>query len=373
MKAPILIIQDQLRNGGTERQSLLLAAALKVLGEDARLLLFSPGGRLADEPEQLGIPCRILQKRDIHLPLWAPGLLRVVREIQPGIIICMGRTANCYAGWLQDRLARIPVVGSLRTGKSILPLQRASWKKVVALFVNCHWWKAELTRRGLDPQRVYVHHNPLSRMPTPAAGQQVMREDLRNERGIGQSARVFLNVATFRGGKRHLQLIDQVARWHGEHPGHDWQLWFVGEGRSKVACERRVRSLGLSERIWFAGYQHHVNAFYAAADIAVSYSVEDALPNFLIEAQANRLPVLALDYRGVAECVYSGRSGWILPADADGSYRDKLEEMVCDPEGCRKMGAEGAELALARFNPDQQLQAWIRDLRKVRDRFHCCR
>lgn len=373
VKAPLLIIQDQLRNGGTERQSLLLASSMRARGEDVRMLVFSPGGRLAGEPERLGLSCRWLQKRDINLPLWAPGLLRTVREMGPSVIVCMGRTANCYAGWLQDRFPGTPVIGSLRTGKSILPLQQASWRKVSALFVNCHWWRAELIRRGLDPQRVFVHHNPLSRMPTPPEGQKVMRVELRKERGLTESTRILLNVATFRGGKRHLKLIDQVARWHGEHPGHDWQLWFVGEGRSKAACERRVRALGLSDRIWFAGYQHHVNNFYAAADIAVSFSIEDSLPNFLIEAQANRLPALALDYRGVSECVRSGISGWVLPADADQGYRDHLEQMVCDPERSREMGLKGAEHALSQFNPDRQLEAWISDLLRIRDRSHCCR
>lgn len=371
MKAPILIIQDQLRNGGTERQSLLLATSLRARGEDVQLLLFSPGGRLAGEPERLGLPCRTLQKRDMRLPLWAPGLLRTVRLIAPAVIVCMGRTANCYAGWLQDHFPQVPVIGSLRTGKSILPLQQASWRKVSALFVNCHWWKRELIRRGLEPERIHVHHNPLSRMPSPEEGKRIMREDLRRQRGLDERARVLLNVATFRNGKRQLQLIDQVARWSLEFPGHNWQLWFVGEGHRRTACERRVRALGLQERIWFAGYQHHVNAFYAAADIAVSCSLEDSLPNFLIEAQANALPALALDYRGVSECVLAETSGWIVDPGEEALYRRRLEDLVANPLKSKAMGAAGAEHAGKLFDPDRQLSAWIRDLLAIRDGLHC--
>jgi predicted ABC-type transport system involved in lysophospholipase L1 biosynthesis ATPase subunit len=42
----ILIIQDHLRSGGTERQSVLLANAFAAAGHPATLLTFRPGGPL---------------------------------------------------------------------------------------------------------------------------------------------------------------------------------------------------------------------------------------------------------------------------------------------------------------------------------------
>ena len=42
----ILIVQDYLRSGGTERQSILLANAFTAAGHPTTLLTFRPGGAL---------------------------------------------------------------------------------------------------------------------------------------------------------------------------------------------------------------------------------------------------------------------------------------------------------------------------------------
>ena len=46
----ILLVQDYLRSGGTERQTILLANAFRAAGHAASLVTFRPGGALASEP-----------------------------------------------------------------------------------------------------------------------------------------------------------------------------------------------------------------------------------------------------------------------------------------------------------------------------------
>ena len=42
----IIVLQDHLRSGGTERHAILLTRELAGLGHEARLVAFRPGGRL---------------------------------------------------------------------------------------------------------------------------------------------------------------------------------------------------------------------------------------------------------------------------------------------------------------------------------------
>ena len=72
----ILLLQDHLRSGGTERQSILLARAFAAAGHAAVLLTFRPGGALAGE--LAGVTHRPLTRRDLHLDWFAPGLRRAV-------------------------------------------------------------------------------------------------------------------------------------------------------------------------------------------------------------------------------------------------------------------------------------------------------
>src|SRR4051794_36700053 len=96
----ILIVQDYLRSGGTERQSVLLANAFAAADNDTSLLTFRPGGPL-DSTVSASVRRYALQRRDTGLDWFAPGMRRTVQKVEPQIILCMGRMANCYAGKIQ--------------------------------------------------------------------------------------------------------------------------------------------------------------------------------------------------------------------------------------------------------------------------------
>ena len=89
------------------------------------------------------------------------------------------------------------------------------------------------------------------------------------------------------------------------HREIDWRLWLVGDGKEYRRCQHWAAANGLGTRVRFFHFQHDPFPFYAAADVAVSVSREDSLPNFLIEAQATGLPVVAYDCRGVNDMAAS--------------------------------------------------------------------
>src|SRR5688572_2153137 len=102
----ILVIQDFLRSGGTERQSILLANAFAAGGHATTLLTFRPGGALASTVDK-NVTCRALQPFDLRLDWFAPGLSSEVRRSAPEIVLCMGRMANCYAGTIQSEFPSV--------------------------------------------------------------------------------------------------------------------------------------------------------------------------------------------------------------------------------------------------------------------------
>ena len=98
----ILVVQDYLRSGGTERQSILLAGAFASAGHASTLLTFRPNGPLAATVNP-AVAQQALQPCNTGLDWFAPDLSRTVRSIAPDVVLCMGRMANCYAGGLQER------------------------------------------------------------------------------------------------------------------------------------------------------------------------------------------------------------------------------------------------------------------------------
>lgn len=339
--------------GGTERQALHLARHAAEAGHTVTLLLFRPGGPLWRAPAELPFACEVLQRRDTRVCLYAPGLGRALDRLRPDALLCMGRTANCYAGWIQERRPHLAVVGTIRTGKVLFPWHLWSLGVVRAVLVNSRWWKRRLRERGVPAERVHVVHNALlgGGFAMPAAE---ARESLRREAGVDPGTVVLLQVASFRRGKRHAELLRTLAPLAGARGLPPWRLWLVGTGAERARCERLAGELGLREQVRFWGFQQNPHPFYGAADLAVSASAEDSLPNFLIEAQSVGLPFVAADFRGVREACQPGASALIVDRSDRAAFRAALVELMGDPARRVAMGERARAYAAQRFSPDRQ-------------------
>ena len=360
----ILIIQDHLRVGGTERQSLLLARTFMAKGHETVILTFRPGGHLATGENLEGLQLEVLQRFDSRISLWGPGLKRRIRHLAPTVILCMGRTANCYAGFIQHAFPHVPVVGTLRTGKLLFPLHHWSMGVVRAVLVNSNWWKRRLRERGFPEERIHVVHNAVL-LERAEEERLNLRREMRTRYGLPDESCVFLNVATFRPGKRHMELLRIFARLRQAHPEIPWRLWLVGDGKEYRRCKHWAAAHGLGTRVRFFHFQQDPFPFYAAADVAVSVSREDSLPNFLIEAQATGLPVVAYDCRGVSETCLPGETGHILPPEDTPGMLQALVDFATDPERRRRYGAAAPAFARKGFSRSSQAEATLQFLERL--------
>lgn len=388
----ILVVQDRLRSGGTERQSVLLAHACADAGHAVTLLTFRPGGKLDATVDRARVARIVLQPFDTGLDWFAPGLTRRATRLQPDVILCMGRMGNCYAGGLQRHLPRAAVIATMRTGKPLPRLFRRSLRLVRAVVANSRDARDFLVRaHGIPAEKISVIYNslvfpasasdpdggavPSPRLPaaapaTPAAdaGSEVRgvtsprsrssaAEALRARYAAAPSTVALLCVAMFRAEKRQHELIEIAA---GLPPALDWQLWLAGDGPERVACEQLAARLGLAARVKFTGFLRDPAPLYAAADVAVHASTSESLSNFLIEAQAHGLPVVASAAQGNAECCLPGETGWIVPADDRAAFRAALARLAAEPLEVRLARAAAARtFARTTFDPKRQSDAYL--------------
>jgi glycosyltransferase involved in cell wall biosynthesis len=349
----IIVLQDHLRSGGTERHSILLTREFAGLGHAAELVTFRPGGILAPTA---GCARRALQPFDTGIDWFGPGLLRTVLD-GSDIVLCMGKTANCFAGRIQGRAVsrglRARVVATLRAGGRLPSLYYNSVRRAAHLVTNSHEAAAELVSlHGLDRGRVSVIHNSLV-FPESSAGRD---PELRARLGAGPATAVLLSVGMFRPEKNQRDLLTMAA---GLPADWDWRLWFAGEGSERAACERLAARLGLGERVRFLGFQNDPAPLYRAADIAVHASKEEALSNFIIEAQSHGLPAVAAKALGIEECFIPGETGWMVAQGDFEAFRAALALLARDtPEARAARAAAAREFARKSFDPGRQVAAY---------------
>ena len=353
----ITILQDFLRSGGTERQSILLANAFAAAGHATSLVTFRPGGALAPTISP-GVTLRVLQPFDLGLDWFAPGLVGTIRRLAPEVVLCMGRMANCYAGRLQEKFPAINVFATMRTGKPLPRPFRRSLAVVRHIVANSKDARDTLVKdHGVSLQKITVIYNSLVFPAAPEAAAE-SRSALREQFGATPATTVLLCVAMFRPEKNQRELVEIVAALPA---GLDWQLWLAGDGPARSTCERLVAEKKLGERVKFPGFHRDPSPFYRAADLAVHASWSEALSNFLIEAQAHGLPAIAYEAQGIHECFIPGRTGWPIARDDRVAFRAALTRRMTEPPHSRVAAAASAR-AFARetFDPTLQVTAYLK-------------
>ena len=351
----ILVFQDYLRCGGTERQSIALCDYFTRQGHEVLLLTIRPGGVLAVSLNKNRFQCKSLQVKDLGCDFWAWGLGREVRAFGPDVILCMGRVANSFGAYLQKRFPKTAVIASARTGKKLPWLNRRSFRNVTGIIVNAQWWKTRLCQLGIPEGKIRTIYNSCVFDGRPEnCGRP--RSEMRKSLNVKGDECVLLNVASFRKGKRQEALLRALAALPREQA---WQLWCVGAGPRLNYCCKLAKRLGLEKRVRFFGFEADPQPFYEAADLAVSTSLEDSFPNFLVEAQWFGLPVVAFDYQGVRECMDVGKTGFVVQ-DADVErFSADLRYLLASPGTVQTMGATAQARARTLFLEEAQGKAYL--------------
>ncbi|MBR2674012.1 MAG: glycosyltransferase family 1 protein [Mogibacterium sp.] len=112
------------------------------------------------------------------------------------------------------------------------------------------------------------------------------RDKIRKEYGFDDEL-VLGHVGSFSKAKNHDFLIDVFQKANKRLPA---RLMLIGEGALKDIIEAKAHSLGLSDRIVFAGKRDDVAELMQAMDIFAFPSLFEGLPLSLVEAQAAGLP-----------------------------------------------------------------------------------
>jgi glycosyltransferase involved in cell wall biosynthesis len=141
----------------------------------------------------------------------------------------------------------------------------------------------------------------------------------------------------------------------------DWRLRHVGGGPLKDALQAQAEKLGIAARITWLGArpQETVLAEYRTADLFILNSRiaedgdRDGLPNVLMEAQSQRLPVIATDLAGIPELVIDGETGALVPADDAPALALAIEKLLKDADLRQRLAEAGFQRVRTTFAMDR--------------------
>lgn len=204
------------------------------------------------------------------------------------------------------------------------------------------------------PVDLVYHGLDLERFPLP---------DARTPRAPGDPFQM-LSVGRLVEKKGFDRLLDALALL----PDHiDWHWVHIGGGTLDADMRARAEALGINDRITWRGAcdQPEVIAAMRAADLFVLPSRvaadgdRDGLPNVLMEAASQMLPILSTPVSAIPEFIDDGVHG-VLSDDAPEALAGHMVRLADDPQ----LSAAMAQAAFERLQSEFQMQPGIDHLAK---------
>lgn len=146
-----------------------------------------------------------------------------------------------------------------------------------------------------------------------------------------------------------------------------WCWTHIGGGPLRGDLMQQAKALGLTGHCDFAGAlpQADVLKAYRESDLFVlpcrvdETGDRDGLPNVMMEAQSQSLPVLTTPVSAIPELVENGRNGLLVEPDDVAGLAEALGRLISDPTLRHRLGEEGEARVRGRFDHKQAIHGLI--------------
>lgn len=144
------------------------------------------------------------------------------------------------------------------------------------------------------------------------------------------------------------------------------RLLLVGDGTQKDALIKLSCDLGVQDKITFCGYQSVMKDYFEAIDLLVLPSYREGLPNVVLEAMMNRVPVLSSDIPAVEQLIEDGTTGWLFRSGDNVELKDQLIRIAHISEHERaNVAASAREQLIPRYCPVRRAEQFLEIYRQV--------
>ena len=330
------MLLDALPPGGAERVAVEVACSLDSARFTPFFVLTRAGGPLEAPLRANGIPVTILGPRGREVPIRM--LLRARHLLRDADVIHAHMFGSSVWGALLSRVTGVPLITRDPTWSGERTWMRTYayryWIGRRARVIIC---PSELVARSIEDEGV-----PAERLRVIVNGvprtEALPREAARAELGLAPEAWVIGIIANLREEKAHEVLLRAFARILGD--GRAATLCIVGDGPRRDELQALAQTLGIDQRVVWAGNRVDARRLASAFDTAVICSSWEGLPLAALEVLAAGVPLVASRVGALPHVVEDGAGVLFEPGDDEDLAR-RLAALIDDPELARDIGQRG--------------------------------
>jgi glycosyltransferase involved in cell wall biosynthesis len=307
------------KGGGPEQDTVLLCNALAAKGIRVTILVLRDEGPLRSLVDP-NVRVMVVPERRIRYAI--PALRTLIRTLAPAVVASLGIPSLNLATLLAVRTlpreerpklvlreAAVPSMARCDPSRS----NRIAYRALRYLYRQADRIIAQTDEAACElAQKFSVPKTMISIMPVNAVIPPSLVLRLAQwDREAGRERDLIVCVGRLSREKDHRTLLRALTLMPSER---SWRLAIIGDGPERAALEAVARSLGLADRIVFAGYVPDQIVWMMRASILVLSSVYEGLPCVIMEALACGTPVVSTDCPyGPRVVLQGGRYGTLTP------------------------------------------------------------
>jgi glycosyltransferase involved in cell wall biosynthesis len=157
------------------------------------------------------------------------------------------------------------------------------------------------------------------------------KQAARGTLGLPAQATLIGIVATLRSWKGHRYLLEALPQGA--------TLVVVGDGPQREALTAQAASLGIADRVRFAGNQRDVVPWLQSLDVfALPSYANEGVPQALVQAMLAGLPCVTTHVGSIDELAIDGETALVVPPQDVRALRQALERLLADAGLRAKLG-----------------------------------
>ena len=297
----------------------------------------------------------------LHINHLAKRIEKAVLADKPDVIQTHSPMFNALAAVKVGRKYDIPVTYEVRalwedaavdTGKTtegslkyrmIKAIEQSAFEKVDAVSCICEGLKADLIKRNIPEQKIFVTPNAV---------------DINNFKPSYQRDTELEQLLKL-GGKKVVAFVGTFFKYEGlfyaieamktvTQTRNDIHLLLVGAGNEFENLKQQVEAANLEKFVTFVGRVpfEQVSRYYSLADLMVFPRESIRLTELVtplkpLESMAQFKPVIASDIGGHRELIDDGKTGFLFPADDAQALAAKVLEVIDDQDLLKQISEQG--------------------------------
>jgi len=204
---------------------------------------------------------------------------------------------------------------------------------------------------GIDPNKICVIQNGLDFELLKSKNNKS-----ENDNGffIHTGKKTFAIVGRLYPDKGHRFFLQAFAKIQREYP--ETKALIIGDGPDRESIADQIKALGLENFVTMCGVVNDMQAVYERIDCLVIPSLREGLPYVLLEAAANRVPVLATAVGDIPQLIEDGETGYLVEPGNSAELEHRMVQFLSKKDDIKKMVENCYNVFEQKFSADRMVK-----------------